>query len=108
MFADSVGENEDSESTEEAEESEEDVQAEVRKRPRKKARATASGMQLALIAGDEEPEDSGVSAFRSNKKTGRKKTKDGEDYVERGAQWTIKEIVAGPRIVNMEQQFRVW
>ena len=42
--------------------------------------------------------------FRSNKKTGRK----GKCDIEKGTEWVIKKIVAGPRIVNMGQQFRVW
>ena len=46
----------------------------------------------------------GVNEFRSNKKTGRK----GKGDIEKGTEWVIKEIVAGPRIVNMGQQFRVW
>ena len=42
--------------------------------------------------------------FRSNKKTGRK----GKGDIQKGTEWVIKKIVAGPRIVNMGQQFRVW
>jgi len=42
---------------------------------------------------------------RSSKGTGRKKRK---DNIEKGTEWTIKEIVGGPRTLNGQEEYKVW
>ena len=68
--------------------SEEGVQPQKKSTKKKKQRQTQNQLQIVTVIDQEE------TVVRSSKGTGRKKRK---DDIEKGTEWTIKEIVGGPR-----------
>ena len=84
--------------------SEEEVQPQRKKKQSKKKQSAAANqtqnqLQIVLVVDAEE------TVVRSSKGTGRKK---GKDNIEKGTEWTMKEIVGGPRTLNGLEEYKVW
>ena len=77
--------------------SEEEVQPLRRKK--KQQLQTQNQLQIVTVI------DAGETVVRSSKGTGRKKRK---DDIEKGTEWTMKEIVGGPRTLNGQEEYKVW
>jgi len=69
------------------------------RRKKKQQRKTQNQLQIVTVIDQEE------TVVRSSKGTGRKKRK---DDIEKGTEWTIKEIVCGPRTLNGQEEYKVW